>query len=472
MVVRKSYFEWKNTPRLVRGVSEVWYVPAPISSITCRIRRGSGNAGKGPIARISPEDIVTSDAELVKRILAVRSPYTRSEWYNGMRFDPSKNFVLSMREDSLHTMMRSRMAAGYSGKDVEDLEKKVDSNVMKLVHLIDSYIVENKPFDLSRKVHYFTLDVLSDIAFGQPFGNLASDSDKHDYIKNIETYVPFLIISTVMAWIIPVLGLRVFRPFMPSEHDVLGIGRIMGIAKEVAAKRYGPNKKVNKDMVGSFVAHGLTQEQTESEIPGQIVAGSDTTATAIRATLLHIITSPRVLTRLHREIDDTRLSSPTATDSEIRTMAYLQACIKEGLRMFPPAAGFMSKNVPADGDVWKGISFPPGTRIGLSIWGIVRSKEFWGDDADEFRPERWLEATPERRKEMDSTWDIIFSAGKWGCMGRNVAYIEMNKVLVEILRRFDLAVVDPTRPWKSVQCGIFIQSEFWVRATRRDHEAV
>ena len=162
------------------------------------------------------------------------------------------------------------------------------------------------------------------------------------------------------------------------------------------------------------------------------MAGSDTTATAIRATILHIITTPRVLAKLRAEIDRSNLSWPVATDAEARAMPYLQATIREGLRIFPPVTGFMSKEVPVDGDSWKGVMLPPGTKIGICMWGVCRWREVWGDDADEFRPERWLEATPEQRKEMDATLDILFGTGKWGCLGRNVATIELNKVLVEV----------------------------------------
>lgn len=165
------------------------------------------------------------------------------------------------------------------------------------------------------------------------------------------------------------------------------------------------------------------------------VAGSDTTATAMGATLLHIITNPRVLSQLQQEIAQTPLSRPVARDAEIRTMTYLQAVIKEGLRIFPPITGFMSKEVPADGDTWKGMCFPPGTRIGLCMWGICRNAHVWGTDADQFRPERWLNASPEQRAVMDSTLDLVFGSGKWGCLGRNIAQLELNKVLVEVRAR-------------------------------------
>ena len=97
------------------------------------------------------------------------------------------------------------------------------------------------------------------------------------------------------------------------------------------------------------------------------LAGSDTTATAIRATLLYLITTPRVLWRLRAEIDEavnnSRISNPIK-DSEARALPYLQACIKEGLRIFPPTVGLLSKRVPPEGDTLNGVFLPGGTDIG------------------------------------------------------------------------------------------------------------
>ncbi|KAG5985017.1 hypothetical protein E4U54_006078 [Claviceps lovelessii] len=239
------------------------------------------------------------------------------------------------------------------------------------------------------------------------------------------------------------------------------------IAKTVVSERFGPDKKTSRDMLGSFVARGLTQEQAESEIAASIIAGSDTVATAIRSTMLYIITNPRVLAKVQHEIDTAHLSRPVASYDQLRKMTYLQAVIKEGLRMHPPASGAMSKEVPPDGDNWNGLAFPPGTRISLCMWGVFRSRHVWGPDADEFRPERWLEAQPDKRAEMDSTWEILFSSGKWACLGKNVAQIELNKTLVELLRRFDFTITNPTQPWKSISCGVFLQTDMWVRAHRR-----
>lgn len=60
--------------------------------------------------------------------------------------------------------------------------------------------------------------------------------------------------------------------------------------------------------------------------------------------------------------------------------------------------------------------------------GILRQRHVWGEDANEFRPERWFDATPD----MEATIGLVFGGGKWGCLGKNVAQIEMNKVIVEV----------------------------------------
>jgi cytochrome P450 len=148
--------------------------------------------------------------------------------------------------------------------------------------------------------------------------------------------------------------------------------------------------------------------------------------------MLHLITNPRVLAKLLDEIRATTIAGPLISDSEARALPYLQAVIKEGLRIFPPVAGLMAKEVPPGGDTWKGVFLPGGTRIGYGAWGIFRNKGLWGADADEFRPERWLEGPPEKIRELESTLDLVFSYGRWQCLGRPVAMMELSKVFFEV----------------------------------------
>ncbi len=189
--------------------------------------------------------------------------------------------------------------------------------------------------------------------------------------------------------------------------------------------------------------------------------------------MLHVITNPCIYAALLAEIIQASksgaISSPIS-DSEAQQLHYLQATIREGLRVFPPLTTFMPKDAPPEGDTINGRHVPGGTQIGFAMFAMQRQKHVFGNDADIFRPERWLEASPEARIEMEKAQTLVFNGGKWTCLGKNVAFMELNKVFVEILRRFDIAVVDPTRAWASINWGVFINKGMLVRITEREEK--
>jgi cytochrome P450 len=79
-----------------------------------------------------------------------------------------------------------------------------------------------------------------------------------------------------------------------------------------------------------------------------------------------------------------------------------------------------------------GVHIPAGTNVAWSAKAAMRSKEVFGPDADVFRPDRWVLAGPERYQVMDQTVDLCFGQGRWGCLGRPIALIELNKMVVEV----------------------------------------
>lgn len=163
------------------------------------------------------------------------------------------------------------------------------------------------------------------------------------------------------------------------------------------------------------------------------LAGSDTTASALRATMLHIVTNPPVLSALVAELKAAAVSSPIQ-DSEARQLPYLQAVIKEGLRIHPPVTGLMLKEVPPGGDTLNGYFVPPKTKVGYCGFGLFLDPKLWGDDSRIFRPERWLEGSPEDIRHKEELLDMVFGYGRSQCLGKTVAKIELNKVIVEVSR--------------------------------------
>ncbi|KAJ4287284.1 hypothetical protein N0V90_012682 [Kalmusia sp. IMI 367209] len=395
--------------------------------------------------------LITIDPDLLRRMNAVRSPFTRGPWYTSLRLHPERENIACYLDEGKHANMRNRMSAGYSGKENLHLEQDVDELVLQMLDLIQSHYV-SKPeaglfrrMDLSQIASYFTLDVISKIAFGQSCGFIALNNDPFGYMENLKTFLPAVGIFGVFAELTNILRIPFIKAALPSSMDKRGLGRVMGFARDRVQERFGKNAIVRRDMLNSFIKHGLTDSELEGETLLQITAGSDSTASALRMTLHFISTSPPTLQRLLEEVREGiemgHVSRPVIKDSEARQLPYLQACIKEGLRMYPPITGLLAKMVPEEGTKievnGEEKHAAGGTQIAWNSWGMMRNKDIFGPDSDMFRPERWLmkgssDEDHERMARMNDTVWLCFGYGRFGCLGRGVAMMELNKAIIEV----------------------------------------
>jgi hypothetical protein len=108
------------------------------------------------------------------------------------------------------------------------MKTTIDVQISNLVKLIKcKYLSTSKncsPIDLAQKNLYFTLDVISDLAFGQSFGYLKEDGDVFDYIKITNSYIPVMLVLANVPLIADLLHSQFFRRFLPKESDKLGVG--------------------------------------------------------------------------------------------------------------------------------------------------------------------------------------------------------------------------------------------------------
>lgn len=175
------------------------------------------------------------------------------------------------------------------------------------------------------------------------------------------------------------------------------------------------------------------------------------------------MTNPQIYATLRSEIQRAvsrgQISIPIQ-ESQAKQLPYLQACILEGLRKFPPVSQLRERVVPAGGDTLGGFHLPGGTYVGLNSWGLQLDKEVYGDDADLFRPERWLTEDAAQLEAMHQTHGLIFGHGSTKCLGTAMAMMEITKVTFELLRNFDITISNPHKPWSSICYGIFYQQDF------------
>lgn len=173
-------------------------------------------------------------------------------------------------------------------------------------------------------------------------------------------------------------------------------------------------------------------------------AGSETTAISLAAVFYHLLKNPTCYQRLMHELD-TAVSDGSMEDrpnnlvtwAESQQLPYLDACIKEAFRLHPAAGLPLERIVPAQGIDICGEHIPGGTIVGCNAWVIHRRPEVFGDDVDAYRPERWIEAGKEKRKEMEGTM-FHFGMGARTCIGKNISLMEIYKLVPSFLRRFEV----------------------------------
>ena len=298
--------------------------------------------------------------------------------------------------------------------------------------------------DLARKMSYLTLDVISRIGFGEPFGDLRADADVDGFLAagDLGLWLNNIFMALGVTELVHVPW--VFKALGPSERDKDGMGKMVANARKVVEARLAQGDVSEKsDMLASFMRHGLGKEDLITEACLQIIAGADTTATTLRCVMLYVLSHPRVYRKLQREVDEVVKAgqappSPSIIpDAVARKMPYLQAVVKEGMRIHPPVTDEVPKQAPPGGDtvmvdgepVW----LPGGTHVGIATLAMLRRGSIFGEDVDEFRPERWLlEEDEERLAIMNRTVDLIFGYGKYQCLGKTIAHTEIGKTLFEV----------------------------------------
>ena len=382
----------------------------------------------------------------------------------------------------------------YTGNEVPSLESDIDARVVELLDLIQrAYVDKNEAMDFAALAGYFTLDILTQIAFGQALGFLIKNEDLYDYHKTSSQFYPIMELSSNHPSILSFLRSRIMRGAQPKPTDKIGFGAIVGVAHKAVAERYGSDPKKVQDMIGSFVNHGLTQQECEVETLLQILAGADSTATALRTTFLFILTSPSAYAKLRAEIaaavESGDVSYPVIKNSEAQNLPYLQACIQEGLRMFMPLQGLAGRVSPSpNGVTVNGVFIPPGTEVGISTFAMNHRRDFYGPDADTFRPERWIENDAETIKRFERTNELVFGAGSSTCLGKRIALMELGKaifqvslieipttsllsadhlLLLQLIRHYDFTLVNPFNAMKVRSNSVVVQTDMYVRAWPR-----
>lgn len=271
--------------------------------------------------------------------------------------------------------------------------------------------------DMRHWFQCYAFDVIGSITYAKRFGFLDNGEDIESLMSTLDGHLTY----ATIAGLIPS-----FHPFLYAVrnwwHGAKGSGRgyllhftLQQMRKheqevgDFKAACAGGQEPEDVDDMGdharpqAFLSKFLsshakdpakfTHEHIVASCVSNIVAGSDTTAISLSAILYYLINTPHSLKALRSEIDTFRAQhrlSLRPTFKETQQMPYLQAVIKEALRMHPATGLPLERVVPEGGVEIGGRYIPAGSVVGTNTWVEHRNTAVFGNDADQFRPERWI----------------------------------------------------------------------------------
>ena len=155
-----------------------------------------------------------------------------------------------------------------------------------------------------------------------------------------------------------------------------------------------------------------------------------------------LMRTPRVYKKLAEEIRGRFDTAENMKFLDLQELPYMNACIEEGLRIFPSIPTGLTRTVPKDGDTVAGEFLPGGTTVSVYAWAATHSPDNFVNP-NEFIPERWLsdEYASDKREASQP-----FSLGPRGCIGRHLSYLELRLILANLLWHFDIERADLQTP--------------------------
>jgi len=201
---------------------------------------------------------------------------------------------------------------------------------------------------------------------------------------------------------------------------------------------------------------GMTDEQLVDESLIFFSAGHETSANALSWIWYLLAKHPEIIQKLKAEIE-TVLGDRPPSFADLPQLSYTMQVIQEALRLYPPA-WIMDRKALSD-DEYNGMKIPKGTMIFPFIYGVHRLPDLW-DNPSEFNPDRFEKKNGKVRTPFSY---IPFGGGPRMCIGVNFAYMEMQLVIVQTLRRMTLQLVPGQEVIEQPLITLRPAKEMWVQ---------
>ncbi|KAI1325887.1 benzoate 4-monooxygenase cytochrome P450 [Xylariaceae sp. FL0255] len=402
----------------------------------------------GPVVRLAPNELSFNSAASWKDIYGTRpnhQPFIKSDFYDGGSFaSRGVHSIVSVRDPAVHAEMRRYLSPAFADRALNEQESLISQSIDKFVQLLGT---RPDGYDICRGYEMLTFDIIGDLAFGESFGAIESPAPH--------------------PWISVILGALTQGALVDVLKRFPTVGRILKVLFYRHIRRLTKDTSRNEDIAIDFIKQRLDRHlprkdfitylmqdndeksvstlQLAAHASDFVIAGSETTATALATITYYLQRTPIVFEKLREEITANFKSYDEIDGRSTQRLKYLKAVILEGMRIYPPLPFALPRVVPPGGDTVDGHFLPANTIVSTNPYASsMDPKNF--PQPDKFIPERWLESR-EEGDTLDATQP--FSLGTRSCMGRSLGLLELRLTLCKIIWKYYIELLNPSLNWQA-----------------------
>lgn len=427
-------------PKLA-AVSHVWYAIAvfggnPHKAITELHRR------YGPVVRIAPNELSFSTYTSFQTLHSHKTSrsFLKSPLYDAF-INGSEPSLIGVRDPIEHGKRKRFLSHAFSSKALSDHVPTIQYYSDLFVERMREHGTRPGGMNMTEWFNWFTFDVIGDLAFGESFHCLES-AKGHFWVSVVLNHSSTISVKDILRrfWLLAPLVRRAMSSKGAAE------GRIKHYNYSALKTQERMNTKTDRK---DFMSYLLDQQDPDGVLNQSfltvsastfVVAGSETTASALAGTTYWILKTPAAHAKLVAELRSHFQSAADITAASSQGLPYLTGCIEEGLRVFPPAPNGAPRVSP--GAEIDGFYVPKGTVCSTHPVAMNRDPKYF-HDPDAFLPERWCGNDKGDRLEASQP----FLIGPRACIGRNLAYMEMRLLLAKMFYGFELRLHDEGLDW-------------------------
>ncbi|KII91550.1 hypothetical protein PLICRDRAFT_51689 [Plicaturopsis crispa FD-325 SS-3] len=424
--------------------------------------------------------LLTMDTKALGHILSRTDIYQKSE---PMKYDLGRilGAGLLIVEDDQHKLQRKIMNPAFGPAQVRALTEIFVTKAIQLRDLWTSIIekdagtsektpeaVQQSRVDVMSGLGRMTLDVIGIAGFGYDFGALADkENELSRAFSRMFTQEGMSILGMLQLFVpilrcIPTARSRVVDSARGTMNRIGQKLLADAKARFVLSEKDGVvQAEKSRDLLSLLVrantsnnGQALSDDDVLAQVPTFFIAGHETSSTAVTWALYQLALCPDVQTKLRAELRG--VSTDTPDMDELNQLPYFDKVVRETMRVHSPVTSTFRVPVKDDfiplskpfvdrnGVQRNGIHIAKGNGVIIPILSINRSKELWGEDALEFKPDRW-DNLPESVTSIPSVWahQLTFIAGPRACIGYRFSLVEIKALLFTLVRAFEFEPAVP-----------------------------